>query len=40
MNSKEKIAVNMLNHGIPIPEIVRKMRVNKTWLELQKERVV
>ena len=40
MNSKEKIAVHMLNHGIPIVKIVQKMRVNKTWLELQKERIV
>ena len=40
MNSKEKIAVSMLNRGIPIPEIVQKMRVNKTWLELQKERLI
>ena len=40
MNSKEKISVHMLNHGVPIAEIVQKMRVNKTWLELQKERIV
>ena len=40
MNAKERTAVNMLNQGMNIDEIVRKMRINKTWLELQKERIV
>jgi len=40
MNSKEKTAINMLNRGMSEDEIVRKMRVSKTWLRLMKEKTV
>ena len=40
MNSKEKMAVNMLNRGMSVDEVVRRTRLSKTWLELQKERTI
>ena len=40
MNSKEKMAVNMLNRGMSVNEVAQKTRLSKIWLELQKERTI
>jgi hypothetical protein len=40
MNTKEKTAINMLNRGMSVSEVVKKTGLSKTWLQLQKERVV
>jgi len=40
MNSKEKTAINMLNRGMNIDEVARRMRVSKAWLQLQRERTI
>lgn len=40
MNSKEKMAIALLNRGMSINEVAQKTGLCKCWLELQKERKI
>jgi hypothetical protein len=40
MNAKEKMAINMLNRGMSVNEVMKRTRLSKVWLQLQKERTI